>query len=72
MSDGVKNPDSPLCIMAEGSTFYRLETMKEKVISYLKKYLNEEKNISFEIMHTDHATLIGAAIAALTIGPLGS
>jgi hexokinase len=56
----------PICIVAEGTTFYKLLNFKSKVGFYLKQYLEEQKRRFYEIMGVENATLIGAAIAGLT------
>jgi len=58
-----ENPCRPVCITAEGSTFYGLKTLKTRVECYLRRYLSERY---YEIVNVDNATLIGAAIAGLT------
>lgn len=60
------NPSRPICIVAEGSTFYRLKSLRSKVEYYLKQFLVEKKHVYYEIVTVDDATLIGAAIAGLT------
>ncbi len=65
-SDKGKNPCYPVCITAEGSTFYGLKTLKEKVEYYLKSYLVERQEHYYEFVNVENATLIGAAIAGLT------
>jgi hexokinase len=60
------NPARPICIVAEGTTFYRLKSLRQKVEYYLKHYLVERKHVHYEIVTIDNATLIGAAIAGLT------
>jgi hexokinase len=61
-----RNPCRPVCIVAEGTVFYQLKSLKQRVECYLKKYLEDEKGIYYEITSVDNATLIGAAIAGLT------
>ena len=61
-----QNPCRPVCIVAEGTTFYHLKSLKQKVEYYLKQYLQNQKNIHYEIVGVENATLIGAAIAGLT------
>ena len=65
-SDKGHNPARPICIVAEGTTFYRLKSLRQKVEYYLKQYLVERKHVYYEIVNIDNATLIGAAIAGLT------
>jgi len=56
----------PICIVAEGTTFYKLHNLKSTVERYLNQYLKEQKGIYYEIISVENATLIGAAIAGLT------
>jgi len=65
-TDKGKNPCTPVCITAEGTTFYELKSLKAKIDYYLKSYLEEKHNRFFEIVSVENATLIGAAIAGLT------
>ncbi len=60
------NPCRPVCIVAEGTTFYRLKSLRQKIEYYLKQYLVERKRVHYEIVSIENATLIGAAIAGLT------
>jgi len=60
------NPCRPVCIVAEGTTFYHLKSLRQKVEYYLKQYLVDQQNIYYEIVNVENATLIGAAIAGLT------
>ncbi len=60
------NPCEPVCITAEGTTFYELKSLKEKTESYLRNFLQNKHNRFFEFVHVQDATLIGAAIAGLT------
>jgi hexokinase len=61
-----QNPCRPVCIVAEGTTFYHLKSLRQKVEYYLKQYLVDQKGIAYEIVSVDNATLLGAAIAGLT------
>lgn len=60
------NPARPICIVAEGTTFYHLTSLRQRVEYYLKQYLVEKKNVFYQTINVDNATLIGAAIAGLT------
>ncbi len=60
-----KNPCKPVCIAAEGSTFYKSKSFKNKLEYYIKGYLNDKKGLYCEFVKTENATLIGAAIAGL-------
>lgn len=59
-------PERPVCIMAEGTTFHHLKSLKEKTEYYLQAYLVREKGRYYEIKTLENAPLIGAAIAGLT------
>ncbi len=65
-TDKGRDPCVPVCITAEGTTFYELKSLKTKVECYLKNFLQEKHNRFFEIVSVENATLIGAAIAGLT------
>ena len=60
------DPCRPVCIVAEGTTFYRLKSLRQKIEYYLKQYLVDQKHVYYEIVNVENATLIGAAIAGLT------
>jgi hexokinase len=60
------DPTKPICIVAEGTTFYQMKSLKPRTEFYLKQYLENKLGIYFEIISVDNATLIGAAIAGLT------
>jgi hexokinase len=61
-----ENPCMPVCITAEGTTFYELKSLKEGVDRYLRSFLQEEHGRFIEFVSVENATLIGAAIAGLT------
>ena len=61
-----RNPCVPVCITAEGTTFYELKSLKTKVQCYLKGFLQEKHGRYVELVSVENATLIGAAIAGLT------
>jgi len=61
-----KNPCKPVCIAAEGSTFYKLKSFRSKLDYYVKTYMNDEKGLYPEFIKLDDVTLIGTAIAGLT------
>ncbi len=65
-SDTGSDPCRPICVVAEGTTFHQLKTLKSGVGYYLRHYLEDQYGIYTDIVSVDNATLIGAAIAGLT------
>ncbi|TKJ32346.1 MAG: hexokinase [Planctomycetes bacterium B3_Pla] len=61
-----ENPCMPVCITAEGTTFYELKGLKEGVERHLKSFLQDKHGRHIELVSVENATLIGAAIAGLT------
>jgi hexokinase len=61
-----EDPCRPVCIVAEGSVFWGMHSMKSKVQYYLKSYLEEQEDRHFRIIRVENASLVGAAIAGLT------
>jgi hexokinase len=62
----LENPCAPVCISAEGSTFFKLHELKSRAECYLRHLLIEKYNQYFEFVKIENAPLIGAAIAGLT------
>lgn len=60
-----KNPLKPVCITADGSTFYKLKGFREKLDYYVRKNINDEMGYFVEFVKMDNAPVIGAAIAGL-------
>jgi hexokinase len=65
-SDAGSDPCRPICIVAEGTTFYQLKTLKSGVEYYLKSKLEDKYGIYTDIVSVENAALVGAAIAGLT------
>lgn len=61
-----KDPCRPVCITADGSTFYKLKNFRSKLEHYLKVYLNDELGLYCEFVEVENANLTGSAIAALS------
>jgi hexokinase len=60
------DPNKPVCIVAEGTTFYKMKDFQLKVEKFLNEFLKNKKGRYYEITKVENATLIGAAIAGLT------
>jgi hexokinase len=60
------DPCHPVCITAEGSSFYRLKNFHARVEFYMREILSQRGNYYYEIHKVDNATMLGAAAAGLT------
>lgn len=58
-----KETDKPICIAADGSTFYNLKDYQKRVEKYLDEILDNKHFYKF--VKVENAPVIGAAIAAL-------
>ncbi len=63
---GGQNPDRPLCISAEGTTFYKVKSLQTRIKYYLDDYLMKKNKCCYKIINVKDSSLIGAAIAGLT------
>jgi len=63
-----RDPRRPICITADGTTFYELKGLREKTLRFLEPYLLERHGVRCEFARVENAPLIGAAIAGLTNG----
>ena len=61
------NPCHPVCIVAEGSSFYKMKNFKSRVDKYLQEILSQKGNYYFEIQKVENAAMLGGATAGLTI-----
>jgi hexokinase len=59
------DPSRPVCITADGSTFYLLKNFKRKLEYYMEEYLIKGHNLYYEFVEAENVNLTGAAIAAL-------
>lgn len=64
-ADKGSRPDRPVCITADGTTFYQMKGLRFKTEYYLQQFLVERNQRFFEIVNVDNAPLIGAAVAGL-------
>jgi len=60
-----QDPDRPVCINIDGSTYYKTFQLADKVQSYLKKLL-KPRDLHIRCIKVDDAPVVGAAIAGLT------
>lgn len=59
------NPCAPVCVTADGSTFYKSKIFRGKLDYYMKNFANNEKNVYCEFVKADNGVLVGTAIAGL-------
>ncbi len=60
-----KDPLFPVCIAADGSTFYKSKLFRSKLDSYIARYMNGEYGLYCEFVKAENANLVGSAIAGL-------
>ena len=59
------SPCLPVCITADGSTFYKFRSYQDTIKFYLKDFLVDRYNRYYQFVQVDNAPLVGAAIAGL-------
>lgn len=59
------DPTLPICIVADGTTYYKSRGLKFRTEFYLKDYLENKKGRYVEFCHIEDAPLLGAAVAGL-------
>jgi hexokinase len=59
------DPCHPVCITAEGSSFYKMKNFQSRVDSYMQRILGERGTYYYEINRVENAVLCGAAAAGL-------
>jgi hexokinase len=65
-TDKGRDPRYPICITADGSTFWQLRSFRMRVESHMRGFLAGRNERAWEITSVEDAPLLGAAIAALT------
>ncbi len=58
-----KNPALPVCVLAEGTTFFKTHRLYDAVIAHLYRALTQERGIYFNVVSLEHAITFGTAIA---------
>lgn len=59
------NPLRPVCVTADGSTFYKSKMFRDKLAHYVKTYLNEKKGRYCDFVKAESGNLVGTAAAGL-------
>ena len=60
-----RNASRPVCILCDGTTFYKTHKIHERVEGYLEQLLTRERSLYYEIISRDNDITLGAAIAGL-------
>ncbi|HOQ92430.1 MAG TPA: hexokinase [Treponemataceae bacterium] len=56
----------PVCVVTEGTTYFKTHNLQDRVKGYLNTVLMEERGLSFELVSPESAITLGAAVAALS------
>ena len=56
--------DRPVCINIDGTTYYKVAGLRERIEKYLREMLGG-RNIEYVLTHVERAPMIGAAVAGL-------
>lgn len=60
-----RDASKPVCLLCNGSTFYKTHKMRSRVEGYLETLLWRDRGLSYEIVSKDDDITLGTAIAAL-------
>lgn len=60
-----KDKAKPVCVSAEGTTFYKSVLFRPKLDKYVKEFINGKLGLYCEFVKAEDATLIGSAVAGL-------
>ena len=60
-----KNASRPVCILCDGTTFFKTYKIKNRVYGYLDEILTNQLGINWEIVSCDNDITLGAAISGL-------
>jgi hexokinase len=64
-SDKGREPGHPILITVEGTTFYKLNNLRERIEGYLDSYLSDGHKRYLEFVQVENSSLLGAALAGL-------
>jgi len=57
---------APVCILCNGTTFYKTYKIRDRVAGYLDEYLKRRRNRHYQLVSRDNDITLGSAIAGLT------
>ena len=59
------NPNAPVCVTADGSTFYKSKLFRAKLDHHIREFTNSRNGLYCDFIKAENGVLTGAAIAAL-------
>jgi hexokinase len=59
-----ETPGLPVCISAEGTTFYNAKLLRPKIDQYMKRHSEGEFGLRHVFMRVEDATIFGSAVAS--------
>jgi hexokinase len=65
MGDGGKNPERPVFISAEGTTFYNARLLRPGIDRYMENYTRDKLGYHYDFVRIEDATILGSAVAGL-------
>jgi hexokinase len=63
--DAGKTPWKPVCISAEGTTFYKAKLFRPKLDYFMETYVRQKLGLHCEFVKVDNSTIFGTATAGL-------
>ncbi len=64
-SDEGKDPCRPVCLLCNGTTFYKTYKLKERVTAYLEDVLVRQRSIYYDIVSKENDITLGTAAAEI-------
>jgi hexokinase len=63
--DSGKSPWKPVCVSAEGTTFYKAKLFRPKLDYYMNVFVRQKLGLNYEFVKVDNSTIFGTATAGL-------
>ena len=60
------SPTRPVCVLCNGTTFYKTHNLQQRLRGYLNTVLTEQRHLYFELVSVENDITLGTAIAALS------
>jgi hexokinase len=61
------NPRYPVCINADGTTFYKTQQLAQYTRQYLTEFLQRKHHRYTQLVHIENSPIIGSAVAGLSL-----